>query len=66
MSRHSTNEYRNNRLQNGFDYERQAWAVDGLYINCWHPESMKCTCYGREHQGEETPIVSEKIIKLST
>lgn len=35
-----------------FDYENQAWVVNGRYIRCGHPESMACGCYGREHAGE--------------
>lgn len=42
------------RLLNGFDYDRQAWALGGRYIRCGHPESMNCDCYGRIHAGEET------------
>ena len=41
---------------NGFDYENQAWVINGLYIRCGHPESMNCGCYGREHQGEAVSI----------
>jgi hypothetical protein len=37
-----------------YDYEKQAWVINGKYIRCGHPESMKCTCYGRLHEGEET------------
>lgn len=35
-----------------FDYENQAWVVDGLYERCGHPEEMRCGCYGRLHAGE--------------
>lgn len=44
----------NGRLVNGFDYDRQAWVVNGRYIRCGHPETMACKCYGREHAGQET------------
>ena len=35
-----------------YDYERQAWTVDGRYVRCGHPDSMGCQCYGRVHEGE--------------
>jgi hypothetical protein len=37
---------------NGFDYAKQAWYLNGVYIRCGHPESMQCDCYGRLHEGE--------------
>jgi hypothetical protein len=52
--RKSGNEVKNGRLMNGYDYEKQAWVINGKYIHCGHPESMKCGCYGRKHEGEET------------
>jgi len=36
-----------------FDYDRQAWVVDGKYVRCAHPQSMKCNCYGRIYAGQE-------------
>lgn len=54
--RQSGNEYdRDGRLMNGFDYTRQAWAVAGRWVRCGHPEAMGCRCWGRVHEGEETP-----------
>lgn len=35
-----------------FDYENQAWVIDGRYQRCGHPEAMDCGCYGRAHAGE--------------
>lgn len=35
-----------------YDYENQAWMVDGKYQRCGHPETMNCGCFGREHAGE--------------
>lgn len=52
--RTSSDEYRDGRLMDGFDYDRQAWVKNGRYIRCGHPETMHCGCYGREHEGEET------------
>ena len=39
-----------------YDYENQAWTLDGKYIACEHPESMHCDCYGTRHAGEIAPI----------
>lgn len=52
--RESSNELKNGRLINGYDYENQVWVVNGKYVRCGHPENMNCGCYGREHEGEET------------
>jgi hypothetical protein len=49
-----TIEHSTGRLVNGFDYERQAWVIDGKYRRCGHPQNMRCNCYGRLHEGEET------------
>lgn len=35
-----------------FDYDHQAWVVNGRYKSCAHPGSMNCHCYGRIHAGE--------------
>lgn len=55
MSRQSTDHYSEGRLMHGFDYVNQAWVMNGRYIECGHPETMACDCYGREHKGEPTP-----------
>lgn len=39
-----------------YDYENQAWTLDGKYIACEHPKSMHCDCYGTRHAGEIAPI----------
>jgi len=41
-----------------YDYEKQVWIKDGKYQDCAHPESIHCTCYGREHAGETAIITS--------
>jgi hypothetical protein len=51
--RHSNDEYKDERLINGYDYENQAWVIDGKYVDCGHPNNVKCGCYGRTHKGEE-------------
>ena len=52
--RTSTDETKDGRLYNGFDYRNQAWVVDGCYVPCGHPRSMACGCYGSAHAGELT------------
>ena len=48
-------EYRTMSTPKGclYDYERQAWVVDGRYDDCGHPEHVECVCYGRLHAGEQ-------------
>jgi hypothetical protein len=43
------------RLIAGYDYINQAWVKDGRYVDCAHPQK-DCSCYGREHKGEQPPI----------
>lgn len=55
MDRIYSNNYidpRTGRLVNGYDYMHQAWVVGGQYINCGHPDTSDCDCYGRLHEGE--------------
>lgn len=49
-------------LVNGFDYENQAWVVDGLYVNCGHPETMDCNCFGRKHAGQSFTHLAMKPV----
>lgn len=59
------NEYTNTgRLINGYDYDNQAWVIDGRYVRCGHPEDMNCGCYGREYEGEETKMGRNKMKQL--
>ncbi len=47
-----------------YDYDDQAWVVDGRYQDCGHvpgtfygrtgPDGL-CRCYGRLHEGELAP-----------
>lgn len=63
MSRLSTNqEDTNGNLISGYDYERQAWVLNGKYQRCGHPDSMGCNCYGRIHEGEATSRISDMIL----
>ena len=52
MSRTSNDVYVNGILLNGRDYSHFADVIDGFYVDCQHPRSMDCGCYGRIHQGE--------------
>ena len=56
--------YINGRLIDGFDYKRQAWAKDGRYVRCGHPDSMDCGCYGRTHEGQDTPSLNAGARKV--
>lgn len=49
----STNQIKDGKLYNGYDYDKQAWVQKGKYVRCGHPEEMDCGCYGREHEGED-------------
>jgi len=52
MTRSSGDEIVNGKLTNGYDYEHQAWVLNGRYVDCGHPETMDCGCYGRKHKAE--------------
>jgi len=40
-------------MQTYYDYDNQAWVINGKYSSCNHPEAMECNCYGKEHAGQE-------------
>jgi hypothetical protein len=40
-----------------YDYDNQAWVINGLYSDCAHPVDHGCQCYGRLHQGEKAPSI---------
>lgn len=42
-----------------FDYKNQAWIRDGRYLDCSHPNSMDCQCYGRKYEGLTVAQVAE-------
>jgi hypothetical protein len=52
MSRTSNDVYVDGVLIDGFDYLHQAWVSAGFYLDCAHPKSMSCGCYGRKHADE--------------
>ena len=37
-----------------FDYQCQAWLLNGIFVRCAHPVSMNCSCYGKIHEGEKS------------
>jgi len=41
---------------NGYDYENQAWVLDGRYVRCAHTECQakgEFACFGTRHEGEQ-------------
>ena len=40
-----------------YDYDNQAWIVDGKYVACNHPMAMHCQCYGRINAGKRAPSI---------
>ena len=44
-----------------YDYVNQAWVENGRYVDCNHPKSMKCGCYGRVHKGEVAPVANFEL-----
>ena len=40
------------QIEPHYDYTNQAWVIGGKYVDCNHPVSMGCHCYGRKHKGE--------------
>lgn len=61
--RTTSNQYKAGRLINGYDYNNQAWVVNGVYVTCDHPINMSCGCYGRDHQGQKT-ITDHTTLKM--
>jgi hypothetical protein len=49
-----------------YDYEKQAWVVDGKYVACAHPAAMNCACYGRVHAGETADFTPSHLDKTRT
>lgn len=56
MTRTSDDVYINGILHDGYDYTNQAWVRRGLYVQCGHPKTMDCFCYGRAHAGESCTV----------
>ena len=51
MSSWTRDDYRDGKLVNGYDYDRQCWVKDGTIQDCGHPETMRCGCFGRAYRG---------------
>lgn len=73
MSRTSINQVTEDGiLLNGYDYEHQAWVIDGKYQDCDHPQAGEltllgdifdgCSCYGREHAGENCTVRGDGMV----
>lgn len=64
--RTSNDEFKNGLLWNGYDYDRQAWVVDGIYQDCGHPSYMKAQqcCEAHELAGRsvEHPTHTEDCL----
>ena len=44
-----------------YDYDNQCWIRDGFYLDCGHPETMTCTCFGRKHAGDRAPNIHQIV-----
>ena len=49
-----------------YDYDNQAWVVDGKYENCGHLPFVLCRCYGREHRGETADTKHTRVSTRAT
>jgi len=56
MAKDSVKSYLNRR-EIQFDYDNQAWIINGVYQDCNHPESMDCQCFGRLNAGKRAPNI---------
>lgn len=62
MTRVSSDEIRDGRVWNGFDYQLQVWVKDGIILDCEHPEYMRrdgpC-CDRNRYAGQSILDISE-------
>ena len=42
-----------------FDYDNQAWLVNGHYVRCGHKTEIDCGCYGKEFEGFTPAMIFE-------
>jgi hypothetical protein len=49
MSRSSRDHFRDGFVYNGFDYDVQAWVIDGIVQRCGHRDP--CRCFGKKYEG---------------
>lgn len=47
------NEMQAGVIKNGFSYAHQCWIVNFIIQPCAHPVTMKCSCFGKKHAGEQ-------------
>ena len=40
-----------------FDYDNQAWVIDGVYVDCGHTKEHRCNCFGRIWLGYKAPNI---------
>lgn len=41
MSRTSADQIVNGKLINGYDYDKQAWVLNGIYQDCGHTDQLR-------------------------
>lgn len=60
MSRLSTDQMKDGKVLNGFDYDVQAWVRDSVYQDCGHPAEMKARrcCNAHLFAGQRVGVVS--------
>ncbi len=59
MTRLSGDEIRFGHVWNGFDYDLQAWVVDGIIQDCGHPSEMKARGCCNAHK-----LAGKKILEV--
>ncbi|KKN66913.1 hypothetical protein LCGC14_0466880 [marine sediment metagenome] len=65
MSRQSTDEIKNGRVFNGFDYTLQVWVKNGVVQPCAHPrymsQKMPC-CNQHAYAGWHISNVDQRLV----
>jgi hypothetical protein len=51
--------YCKDKNEYSFDYKNQVWIKGGVYIDCGHPDQMKCSCFGRLNKGKKAIITKD-------
>ena len=44
-------------VETQYDYDNQAWVIDGVYVDCGHKEGHRCNCFGRIWLGYKAPNI---------
>ena len=65
MSRQSTDEIKNDRVFNGYDYTLQVWVKNGVVQPCVHPGRMgpRC-CNQRIYAGKRIADLAERVVDV--